>query len=100
MNKLQFIKHFASKAKVPQVVAKEVVDTVFNELSTALVQDQRIELRGFGSFENRRYKAYKGRNPRTGESVQVLPKVQATFRAGRELQQGLKKSVTKQKHKP
>ena len=93
MNKLQFIRHFALKGDLPQVVAKEVVDTVFNELTTALIKDQRIELRGFGSFENRRYKAYKGRNPRTGESVQVPPKVQSTFRAGRELQQGLVKKI-------
>ena len=91
MNKSQFVRHLASKADIQQVVAKRVVDRVFEAMSSALVKGKRIEVRGFGSFVNRRYKAYKGRNPRSGESVQVPAKVQATFRAGRELQQGLLK---------
>ena len=89
MNKFQLIRHLAEKGDVQQIVAREVVDTVFDTLSAALVKGQRIEVRGFGSFMNRRYKAYTGRNPRTGESVLVPAKVQATFRVGNELQQGL-----------
>jgi integration host factor subunit beta len=45
----------------------------------------RIEIRGFGSFSIRKYKAYKGRNPKTGKTVEVKPKKMPFFKVGREL---------------
>ncbi len=50
-----------------------------------LMDGGRIEIRGFGSFEMREYKAYKGRNPKTGESVSVKPKRTPFFKAGQDL---------------
>ena len=55
----------------------------------ALKDGNRVELRGFGTFEVRSYDAYKGRNPKTGESVEVAPKRSPFFKAGKELREGL-----------
>ena len=51
----------------------------------ALMKDDRIEIRGFGSFVNRAYGAYKGRNPRTGEVISVAEKKLPFFKVGKEL---------------
>ena len=48
---------------------------------------ERIEIRGFGSFEIRHYRAYEGRNPRTGEAVEVRPKRLPFFKVGKELKE-------------
>jgi hypothetical protein len=53
----------------------------------ALKRGEGIEIRGFGSFTIRQYKAYEGRNPRTGETVQVKPKRLAFFKVGKELRE-------------
>lgn len=72
----------------PHLTLREVtkiIDIFFGEISEALAREQRVELRGFGSFQVKRRKARKGRNPRTGESVQVAEKTIPFFRAGRSL---------------
>ena len=60
-----------------------------NRVEDALKDGNRVELRGFGTFEVRSYDAYKGRNPKTGESVEVAPKRSPFFKAGKELREGL-----------
>lgn len=62
-----------------------VVNAVFDEITDALREDNRVELRGFGSFSVRRRKARVGRNPRTGEPVAVAEKATPFFRVGKEL---------------
>ena len=56
-------------------------------MKDALVDDERIEIRGFGSFSIREYRAKQGRNPRTGESVAVDEKKSVHFKAGKELRE-------------
>jgi len=63
-------------------------------MAEALKQDDRVEIRGFGSFVNRNYQSYQGRNPKTGELVQVRPKRVPFFKVGKEL----KEMVDYQKH--
>ena len=65
--------------------AEEVVNITFDSLMEALFEDNRIEIRGFGSFANRNYKAYEGRNPKTGNVVKVAPKKVPFFKVGKEL---------------
>ncbi len=50
-------------------------------------EDERIEIRGFGSFANRNYKAYEGRNPKTGKIVKVPPKKVPFFKVGKDLKE-------------
>jgi integration host factor subunit beta len=85
MNKSDLIKLLAEKSNIKKEHAEEIVDLVFDGFTSALKNGGRIEIRGFGSFSVREYKAYKGRNPKTGKAVAVKPKRAAFFKVGREL---------------
>ena len=87
MNKSELIEIIAEKSKIPKKRAEEAVNLVFDSMSQALIRGDRIEIRGFGSFVNREYEAYTGRNPRTGESIQVSPKKLPFFKVGKELKE-------------
>lgn len=65
--------------------AEVVVNEVFQAISEALAKGERVELRGFGSFTTKRRNPRVGRNPKTGESVQVPGKVVPHFKPGKEL---------------
>ena len=67
--------------------AEAAVDTVFETLKRALAEGQRIELRGFGSFELNHRPPRTGRNPKSGQTVQVPEKYRPHFKAGRELRE-------------
>jgi integration host factor subunit beta len=71
--------------KLPKGRSEQVLDVLFDCLEKALCRDERIEIRGFGSFELRHYRARQGRNPRTGASVAVKPKRLPYFKVGKEL---------------
>ena len=67
---------------------RTVIDLFFNEVKTALIQRNTIELRGFGTFEVKVRRARsRARNPRTGQTISVNPHGIVTFRSGRELKQ-------------
>jgi integration host factor subunit beta len=68
---------------------ERIVSTVFDEISSALSRGDRVELRGFGSFSVKRRPARIGRNPRTGEAVNVAEKHVPFFKAGKELRERL-----------
>lgn len=85
MNKSDLTKELADEAKIREMVADGIVRSFFDEIETALAEGRRVEIRGFGSFAIKQYKAYQGRNPKSGESVGVAPKTLPVFRAGREL---------------
>ena len=57
----------------------------FNEMANALTKGDRVEIRGLCSFYVKEYKAYTGRNPKTGASVQIKPKKLPFFKCGKEL---------------
>ncbi|MCZ6720372.1 MAG: HU family DNA-binding protein, partial [Proteobacteria bacterium] len=69
--------------------AERIVGTVFGEISSALSRGDRVELRGFGAFSVRERAARMGRNPRTGEAVQVDRKFLPFFKTGKELRERL-----------
>ncbi len=56
-------------------------------MSEAMISGERIEIRGFGSFVINEYKSYTGRNPKTGESIDVKPKKLPFFKVGKELKE-------------
>lgn len=66
---------------------ERIVTTVFEEISAALARGDRVELRGFGAFSIKRRSARVGRNPRTGEVVQVAAKYLPYFKTGKELRE-------------
>ena len=68
---------------------ERIVSTIFDEITRALAQGDRVELRGFGAFSVKRREARIGRNPRTGESVQVAAKHVPFFKTGKQLRERL-----------
>lgn len=74
MNKSELIKTLAEEANLPMEDATMVVNTFVDAMKDALIAGDRIEIRGFGSFKVKEYSGYAGRNPKTGESVSVIPK--------------------------
>jgi len=87
MTKADLIAVVADKLKFPWARAELLVDQIFSCMTEALRQGEGIEIRGFGSFTVREYKAYEGRNPRTGDTVHVKPKRLAFFKVGKELRE-------------
>ncbi|RKF22482.1 integration host factor subunit beta [Altericroceibacterium spongiae] len=68
---------------------EQVVDIFFEEISSRLAEGGRVELRGFGAFSTRQREGRTGRNPRTGESVEVPPKRVPYFKPGKEMRERL-----------
>ncbi|MDD2876040.1 MAG: integration host factor subunit beta [Acidiphilium sp.] len=66
---------------------ERIVTALFDEMTATLARGDRVELRGFGAFSVKRRQARAGRNPRTGETVDVTEKTVPFFRAGRELRE-------------
>ena len=94
MTKSELVQKMARQ--FPQMTLKEVekaVDLVFDEITTSLATGNRVELRGFGAFSVRYRDQRVGRNPRTGESVQVEGKYVPFFKAGKGLRERLNKDV-------
>jgi integration host factor subunit beta len=85
MNKSDLIVALGAKKNLTEKQATEIVDLMFEGFTNELKNGGRIEIRGFGSFTVRKYKSYKGRNPRNGEQVDVKPKKAPFFKVGREL---------------
>jgi integration host factor subunit beta len=87
MNKLDLIVALKNEAKLTKSEAAAVVDLFFNEMANALAKDDRVEIRGLCSFYLKKYKAYAGRNPKTGEKVKIKPKKLPFFKCGKELKE-------------
>jgi len=85
MTKSDLIAIIAEKAHLENRKAETCVNLIFELMADALKRDERIELRDFGSFQNRRYASYTGRNPKTGEKVTVSPKVVPFFKVGKQM---------------
>lgn len=68
---------------------EQVVDIFFDEISGRLAEGGRVELRGFGAFSTREREARKGRNPRTGEAVDVPAKHVPYFKPGKDMRRRL-----------
>lgn len=85
MTKSELIEVVAQEANLTKGRAELVINTIFESMVEALQRGEGIEIRGFGSFTVRQYKAYEGRNPRTGEPVHVAPKRLPFFKVGKDL---------------
>jgi len=87
MTKSDLIDVLCETQKIPKGRAELLVQVIFESMEHALKRGERIEIRGFGSFELRSYKPYEGRNPRTGVRVSVQPKRLPFFKVGKELKE-------------
>ena len=87
MNKLELINTLRFEAELTKSEAAAVVDLFFNEMANTLAKGDRVEIRGLCSFYIKKYKAYTGRNPKTGEPAKVKPKKLPFFKCGKELRE-------------
>ena len=88
MTKSQLIEAVASKLQnVSKKDVEIIVDTIFSSMTDALTRDERIEIRGFGSFVSKKRDAREGRNPKTGEKVYVPKKRTPFFTVGKEMKE-------------
>jgi len=88
VNKMQLIQALMdSDERLSKSEAEEVVKLVFDEMTSALANGDRVEIRGLCSFFVKEYKAYTGRNPKTGAKVRIAPKKLPFFKPGKELKE-------------
>jgi integration host factor subunit beta len=87
MNKLELIAMLKDECGLSKKEAATVIDLFFESMSEALARDDRVEIRGLCSFYVKEYESYKGRNPKTGESVQVGSKKLPFFKCGKKLKE-------------
>ena len=85
MNKSNLISVFSEKANLSKRNAEQFVNIMIESMIKALKNGERVEIRGFGSFVVRTYGAYEGRNPKTGETINVDQKKLPFFKAGKDL---------------
>lgn len=87
MNRSDLINSLKDKVALSRKDAGKVVDTFFDALKETLSKSDRVEIRGFGSFSVKSYKPYIGRNPKTGEKINVTSKKLPFFKVGKELKE-------------
>ena len=87
MNKKEFISALKRETKIKKRDAKIVIETIFESMTNALDDGERVELRGLFSFYVKSYKSYMGRNPLSGEKVMVNPKKLPFFKCGKKLKE-------------
>jgi len=87
MNKLELIAMLKDECRISKKEAATVIDLFFESMSEALGRGDRVEIRGLCSFYVKEYESYKGRNPKTGDRVQVAPKKLPFFKCGKELKE-------------
>jgi integration host factor subunit beta len=87
MNKLELISALKAETKISKSEAAKVVEIFFDFMTDALTRGSRVEIRGLCSFFVKDYRSYMGRNPKTGEKVDIKPKKLPFFKSGKELKE-------------
>jgi len=87
MNKSDLVEVLSKETELTLKMAEDVINIVFNGMTDALARGDRVEIRGFGSFKVKKYEGYTGKNPKTGEPVEVKPKKLPFFKCGKELKE-------------
>jgi len=87
MTKAELVEKVANQINLTKKQTEVVVNTVFSSITDSLAEGKKVELRGFGSFRIRQRNARVGRNPKSGEKVDVPSKKVPFFKAGKELRE-------------
>ncbi|AZK47168.1 MULTISPECIES: HU family DNA-binding protein [Paenibacillus] len=90
MNKSDLVNQVAESTELSKKDATKAVDAVFEAISTALQNGDKVQLVGFGNFEVRERSARKGRNPQTGEEIEIPASKIPAFKPGKALKDGIK----------
>ncbi|MFK4293046.1 DNA-binding protein HU-beta [Bacillus sp. RC240] len=90
MNKTELTKMVAEKAELTQKDAAVATQAVLGAITNALANEEKVQILGFGTFEVRERSARTGRNPQTGEEMQIAASKVPAFKAGKELKAAVK----------
>jgi DNA-binding protein HU-beta len=90
MNKTDLVKAVSAQTDLTQKDAAKAVEAIFETISNTLAQNEKIQLIGFGTFEVRERAARKGRNPQTGEEIDIAASKVPAFKPGKELKEAIK----------
>ena len=90
MNKSDLINQVSEASELGKKEATKAVDAVFEAISTALQNGEKVQLVGFGNFEIRERSARKGRNPQTGDEIEIPASKIPAFKPGKALKDGIK----------
>ncbi|MUK89692.1 DNA-binding protein [Ornithinibacillus sp. L9] len=90
MNKTELVNAVAEKSELSKKDATKVVDAVFESISESLKNGDKVQLIGFGNFEVRERSARTGRNPQTGEEIQIAASKVPAFKPGKALKEAVK----------
>lgn len=85
MNKSELIEELSMRMAIHPKKAEAMVNTILGSMVDAMKDSRRVEIRGFGSFVMRDYKPYIGRNPKSGEKIQVREKTLPFFKSGKDM---------------
>ena len=85
MNKTELIAAVAAKAELSKKDAEKALNATIDTITAALVEGEKVQLVGFGSFETKTREARTGRNPRTGENIEIAAYRTPAFKAGKAL---------------
>lgn len=85
MNKMELVNEIARRTRLSKSKVLEALNCAFDTIKTSLKKGQRVQLIGFGSFLIRERKARRGRNPQTGQSIEISARKVPAFSAGTEL---------------
>ncbi|HXG30996.1 MAG TPA: HU family DNA-binding protein [Thermodesulfobacteriota bacterium] len=94
MKRSEIEKELSDRFKLQTQQSERIIDTIIDYMTEVLQGGDRIEIRGFGSFFTKSYKPYSGRNPRTGQTIEVPPKRLPHFRPSKELVRKLNENKT------
>ncbi len=97
MTKQQLVEAVAAKTGQEKTEVENVLESVLGSITEALSSNERVDLRGFGSFIVKDKKERQGRNPRTGETITIAAKRDASFKPGKELSERLIRPKTEDK---
>jgi len=89
MTKADLIESSAGKVELPKLSVEEIINGLFDDITAALKSGDKINISGFGTFSVSHRKARAGRNPKTGESIQIASSRAAKFKAGKALKEAL-----------
>ena len=92
MTKSELIESLADNQKISVREAKSIVTTILATMTEALLRGHNIEIRGFGSVQVRQYDPYVGRNPMTGQKINIGPKKIPFFKPGKDLREQMNKN--------
>ena len=87
MTKAELVEKVANQINMTKKQTEDIVNTVFSSITDSLAEGNKVELRGFGSFRIRQRNARVGRNPKSGQKVDVPSKKVPFFKAGKELRE-------------